>query len=684
MAAILDGKQLRLGVCYYPEQWPESLWKEDLLRMRKSGLGIIRIAEFSWNRTEPEEGYFTYDFYDRFLDLCEETGMQVIFGTPTATPPAWLTEKYPEVLNADMEGHLYRHGARRHYNYNAPVYRRLTERIVKKLAEHYAGRSCIIGWQIDNELNCETCDFYSEADTAAFRLFLRDWYGTLDALNEAWGTAFWNQTYTSWEQLHVPRKTIHHTVNPHEMLDYIRFVSASARSFCALQSRILRQYLKPGDFITTNGLFGRLDNHQMTAESLDFFTYDSYPNFAFCLDMFHADDRFKDRRWSRYLTEARSVSPAFGIMEQQSGANGWNTRMEAPTPRPGQMTLWTLQSVAHGADYVGYFRWRTAVMGTEMYWHGILDYSGRDNRRLEELRQIHSKLQNLSPVAGKRYQARVALVRDYDNEWDAELDRWHGRVAEASGDALFAAAQHTHTPMDTVFLDHVSREQLKPYTVLFAPHLSIMTEEKTAMLTEYAENGGTVVFCCRSAYKNPTGQCVMEKLPGVLRGLTAADIPEYSLIAPDAGRVTVQWGEELLEASVFMDLVEPAEEGILEAVYTSDVYAGCGALVSHAVGKGKVFYYGSALNEQSARAFLQKLGAAEPWQEWLALPETCELAVRGDGEAAYAFVLNYEKTPVSVQIKHPMRELLTGEIREGCCELAGYGAMVLALRETDT
>lgn len=676
MTAILDGRRLVLGTCYYPEHWPEAMWRADLERMLETGIEVIRVAEFAWSKTEPEEGIFTYDFFDRFLDLCDAVGMKVIFGTPTATPPAWLTEKYPEVLNVDVEGHTYYHGARRHYNYNAPVYRMLAARIVEKLGEHYAKRGCVIGWQIDNELNCETDEFHSEADSAAFRLFLRDKYGTLDALNAAWGTVFWNQTYTAWEQVHVPRKTISNSTNPHEVLDYTRFVSASARSFCKLQSDILRKYLKPGDFITTNGMFPSLDNHQMTKESLDFYTFDSYPNFAYCLDGYNPSDAdLRDRHWSRSLCDVRSISPRFGIMEQQSGANGWNTRMEAPTPRPGQITLWTMQSVAHGADYVSYFRWRTATMGTEIYWHGILDYSGRDNRRLAEVRAVREKLEKLTPVAGQPYRARVALVKDYDNIWDARLDRWHGRVTEASELALFAAAQRTHTPMDVVYLDHADGEALARYDALFYPHPTIMTAERADMLRRYAEGGGTVVFGCRSAYKDLTGQCVTDRLPGLLRDLTGADVPEYSFIAPDAGTVTVDWGGDTLEAAVFTDLVAPIDGGVLEATYTADYYAGSGALVSKAVGKGRAYYYGTAFTEATARTFLKKLGVASPFAGDLVLPEGCELAVRGD----YAFVLNYPKAPATITLKRPLAELLSGETLSGEVELPPYGVAVFKL-----
>ncbi len=210
---------------------------------------------------------------------------------------AWLTEKYPEVLNARMDGVLLRHGARRHYNYNSPVYQELSARITGKLASHYAKRDCIIGWQLDNEINCEVDVFYSESDTVAFRRFLKEKYGTIDALNEAWGTAFWNQTYTDWKEVYVPRTTISDSTNPHEVLDYTRFVSASARRFAKMQSDIIRRYLKPGDFITTNGLFGNPDNHTMRRESLDFMTYDSYPNFAYCLDMYSDNPKnLRDRK----------------------------------------------------------------------------------------------------------------------------------------------------------------------------------------------------------------------------------------------------------------------------------------------------------------------------------------------------------------------------------------------------
>ena len=257
---LIGEHRLSLGVCYYPEHWQEDEWEKDLQRMLENGIRTVRIAEFAWNRIEPEEGVFDYSFFDRFLDVAEKAGMQVIFCTPTATPPAWLTKKYPEVLNATMEGVVYQHGFRRHYNYNSPKYQELSRRIVGRIAAHYASRPCIVGWQIDNEFNCEVAEFYSDCDVAAFREFLKKKYGTLDALNKAWGTVFWNQTYTAWDEVDVPRATPTGRVNPHRKLDFYRFISDSACRYAKIQSDILRRYVKKGDFITTNGIFGNLDS----------------------------------------------------------------------------------------------------------------------------------------------------------------------------------------------------------------------------------------------------------------------------------------------------------------------------------------------------------------------------------------------------------------------------------------
>ncbi len=551
-------KKLELGTCYYPEHWDKSLWEQDLERMLEHGIATIRVGEFAWNLTEPEEGVFTFDFWDGFFDLVEKKGMKVIFGTPTATPPAWLTERYPEVLNARRDGTLYRHGMRRHYNYNSKIYQQLSCRIVEQLGQHYGKRPCIVGWQIDNELNCETDEFYSESDTLAFREFLQEKYGTLEELNKAWGTLFWNQTYTAWEQVYVPRPTIYDGTNPHQHLDYLWFVSESAIRFCQMQRDILVKYRKPGDFITTNGLFPSLDNHRMARECLDVYTYDSYPNFAYDVDADPKHDRnLKDRKWSRNLMEVRSICPHFGIMEQQSGAGGWNNRMEAPVPKPGQMMLWAMQSIANGADYISFFRWRTAVFGTEMYWHGLLDYDNRPNRKLAELRQIHARVEAIQEVAGADYVAPLGLLKDYDNVFDVKVDNWHRRVSTPSETEIFVAAQLAHTPLDAVYLTEATTlEELLAYPVLIYPHGEILTSQRAQLLEAYVRAGGTLVLGARTGQKEVHGQCVMRPMPGLLADLTQTAVKEFTLLGPGDDPVPMEWEGHLLPTGVFNDVLE--------------------------------------------------------------------------------------------------------------------------------
>ena len=677
MNRILDGEKIVLGVCYYPEHWTKEDWEPDLRKMKENGIEAVRIGEFAWSLVEPEEGKYDFSLFGEFLDTAERYGMKVIMGTPTATPPAWLTGRYPEVLNADIQGNRFHHGGRRHYNYNSPKYRELCCGIVEKYAEHYAKHPAVIGWQIDNELNCETCLFYSESDNLAFREFVKKKYSSLKELNEAWGTVFWSQTYSDWEEVSIPKYMNTDAVNPHLQLDYIRFISQSACEFAKLQADILRRYVKEGDFITTNGIFANVDYLRMKKESLDFLTYDSYPNFAYGLDGFDAEDVMKDRKWSRNLTEVRAVSGRFGIMEQQSGANGWNTRMEAPAPRPGQMTLWTMQSIAHGADFVSYFRLRTATVGTEMYWHGILDYSGRDNRRLAELKKISGLTEKIREAAGSAYEAKAALVRDYDNMWDAGLDKWHERVDRVSVRGIFEAAQLSHTPLDFVYLDENTRlETLQKYQVLFYPHAVILSKERMALLEQYVAQGGVLVMGCRTGYKDKNGRCVREYLPGQARKLTGTDVTEYSFVAPDEGKILVNWDEEELEAAVFTDSLAPIGDAKVLGTYQNSYLKGEPGLICNAYGKGKAYYFGGAFNRETAEVFLKKLGVSEPYAETVKLPACCELAVRRKGETAYFFLLNYAKEPQKVFFETPVKNLYTGETISGSYTLEGYGTLV--------
>lgn len=650
-----------MGVCYYPEHWDETLWEDDLTRMRACGITVARVAEFAWNRFEPQEGVFDFSFFDRFLELAYRTGVQIIFCTPTATPPAWLTEAYPETLNADMDGNLFRHGMRQHHNHTSPKYLECIRRLVMQLAEHYCPHPAIIGWQIDNEINCEINRYFAESDHQGFRNYLKEKFQTLERLNECLGTAFWNQTYTSWNEIYLPRKTIHNSPNPHLALEEKRFISDAARRYIKLQADIVRQYLRPDQFITTNGLFNYLDYHTVTEESLDFITYDCYPNFAYDTAYYQpSDGAMRDRNASFNLARARCISPVFGIMEQQAGGGGWNSRMMQPEPKPGQMRLWALQAFAHGADFISFFRWRTSWIGTEIYWHGINDYANRGGRRLEELKQIRIDLDKLVSVAGESYRAEVAIVKDYDNEWDADSDIWVKPLRDQSTDAWFIALQKQHVPFDFLYLrQQTSMEDLHRYQILIYPHPAIVSEKTAQMLEQYVARGGTLILGARTGYKDIYGRCPMMVPPGYLRKLCGLTVEEITLVHPADGNVQVNWNGTLGNARHTNEILCPDADTKTLAVYIGGFYVGRAALTEHMFGKGRVLYFGAAFDSGMAGALVQYLGAEEPFRDWIVLPPEAELAVRGE----VLFVLNYMPYTITVAVRCPMQELF-GEIQQ--------------------
>lgn len=683
MRNALDLKRFYMGACYYPEHWDESLWADDLKRMKEMGFDLIRIGEFAWSIFEPQEGQFNFEFFDRFLEQAITWDMKVIMGTPTATPPAWLTHKYPEVLNVSMEGITYHHGQRRHYNYSSPIYLELCTRITREMAQHYKDHPAIIGWQIDNELNCETNVFYAEADHLEFRRWLQQKYGTLDSLNQAWGTVFWNQTYDQWDQVHLIRPTVSDSPNPHQALDEKRFISDNTISFAKLQGDILRAEA-PNQWVTTNGIFGHLDNHSMSDEILDFMSYDSYPQFS-TIYPDPGEQPLLDRKWSLSLSNVRDISPNFAVLEQQSGPGGWVNRMQMPSPHPGQMRLWTYQSIAHGADMILYFRWRTATIGTEIYWHGINDYHNQPNRRVAEATTVGKELQKVGErIVGKRYVAQVAMLRDYDNEWDGELDQWHGSLSRPSELSWFKALQYVHIPTDVVTIrpggETEQLQDLANYQVLIYPHPAILREDTAEMLQKYVENGGSVVFGCRTGYKNEFGHCRMQPLPGPVAELSGIQVEDFTMVNGTASPVNVQLSQHtnLFNAPSFNDILRVHADTVeVLGTYASSYYKGKPALTVNRVGKGKVYYWGAAFDLSIAAELLRQLQITSPLKGWCEVPETVEVAIRADIHEELLFLLNYSDEEVEVMIHMPTEELLQGSQLQGTVTMEPYGVWVL-------
>ncbi|OMF03796.1 beta-galactosidase [Paenibacillus amylolyticus] len=686
MAKSIQMDELKMGVCYYPEHWSDALWEDDFRRMKEMNITVIRMAEFAWSIFEPEEDQFDFSFFQKALDLAHQYGLSVILGTPTATPPAWLTSKYPEVLNANKDGVLYQHGMRRHTNYSSPIFRQQCEKIVRNMVIAYKDHPSLIGWQIDNEFNCHMDVFYAEADHVAFREWLKNRYESLENLNQAWGTVFWSQTYTDWEQVHLTRNMVSQSPNPHLGLDEKRFISANTISFAKLQVDIIRE-LDPKHWITTNGTFGHLDNHEMTEELLDFFSYDSYPQFATIFPGTD-DNALQDRAWSMKLSNVRNMSPNFCVMEQQSGPGGWVDSIGMGTPRPGQIRLWSYQSVLHGTDLLVYFRWRTATFGTEMYWHGINDYHNQPNRRVREVAQVGEEFAKIGRViAGTTYQADVAILQDYDNLWDGELDEWHGPLQQQSVRSWYKQLQYRHIPTDMVTLQPTTTlEELSEYKVIIYAHPAIMTDETAELLQAYVSQGGTLFFGARTGYKDLRGHCYMRPFPGAVAELCGVTVEDFTLIKGTVPAAELQWNgtsERLQEGTPtagFNEVLHVEHPDVqVVAEYTSEYYAGSPVLTKREVGQGQVWYYGAAYNEPVVDAILDEIGLSSPVDDLVEVPSEVELGIRSGEDKAYVFLLNYSDQQAAIKLKKEAKELLSGTTMQNEINMSAYGVFIFEI-----
>ncbi|MEQ8858930.1 MAG: beta-galactosidase [Pseudomonadales bacterium] len=411
----------RLGVCYYPEHWPESRWADDARRMRELGITRVRVGEFAWSRLEPRRGRFHWDWLDRAIDTLAGAGLGVVLGTPTACPPKWLVDECPEILPADAAGRPRRFGSRRHYCFSSDRYRAEARRIVGAMAERYGEHPAVVAWQTDNEFGChDTVISHGAAAVAAFRGWLERRYRTVDALNQAWGTVFWSQEYGSFAEIDAPAHTVTEA-NPAHRMDFQRFSSDQVVSFNREQVEILRA-ASPGRPITHNfmGLFTDFD-HFAVGRDLDVASWDSYP-LGF-LQQWRFDD--VDRRLYRrqghpdFAGFHHDLYRAVGagrmwIMEQQPGPVNWASHNAAPLP--GMVRLWIWEAIAHGAELVSLFRWRRAPFAQEQMHAGLLNVDGELDQGGVEVARVHDELAALTPLPSLE-RSPVALVFDYAACW---------------------------------------------------------------------------------------------------------------------------------------------------------------------------------------------------------------------------------------------------------------------------
>ena len=410
-----------LGVCYYPEHWPEAIWAEDAARMAEAGLTWVRIGEFAWSRLEPKPGDLRLDWLDRAIDTLGAAGLKVVLGTPTATPPRWMLDRHPDMLPWDRQGRPRGFGSRRHYDFSHEGYRAECARIVAILAQRFGRNPHVAAWQTDNEYGChDTVHSYSPVAAAAFRRWLAARYGDIAALNAAWGNVFWSMDYASFDQIGLPNLTVTEA-NPAHWLDFRRFASDEVAAFNRLQTGIIRAHSAAPILHNYMGRITEFD-HFATGADLDAASWDSYP-------LGFLEDR-SDEGEARKAAFARQGDPDFQafhhdlyravgrgrwwVMEQQPGPVNWAPYN--PAPLPGMVRLWTWEAFAHGAEVVSYFRWRQAPFAQEAMHAGLLTPDSRHAPGLAEAAQVARELGN-RPEVETHPPARVGLVFDYESAW---------------------------------------------------------------------------------------------------------------------------------------------------------------------------------------------------------------------------------------------------------------------------
>lgn len=626
-----------LGVDYYPEQWESARMEADMDRILELGGNVIRIGEFAWHRMEPEEGRFDFSYFDGVIAMAKAKGLQVILGTPTATPPAWLIHKYPDILSQFENGASRAFGGRHVACYSHETYRAYCAKIITRLAQHYKGEPAIIAWQIDNELGHEGSDqCWCPRCRASFQQFLREKFGgDIRALNETYGTAFWSQEYNNFDEIPLPAPTIT-THNPALRLDWERFCSEKLHSFAQFQAELLRKII-PGAVVMHDfpgGGLGKHADYSALAGTLDRVAYNNYPvwggqkeplppsEIAFGLD---------------YIRGLKGEN--FWITEAIMGAQGHD--VTGFLPRPDQAKLWSWQGMAHGCEGLLYFRYRGATKGAEQFCYGILDADNVPRRRFYEVQRFFNEVRPYESVLTTPVHSDAAILYDYDSlssfriqqqslllDCEAEMKRLHG--------VLFRAGQ-------SVDVIPASRD-FSGYRLVIIPNMIVTDPDFTDRLKAYVAGGGVAVVTYRTAVKDRDNNLVFGKTIPVdlcdLLGLFVEEtesVQEYHCIplAGETGSGT---------AGIFRDMIVPQGAQTLWR-YDDPFYRRYAAITRNSWGKGTVYYVGTTPDQAILnRVIGQAMEAAG--LESLALPDGVESVVRGSGEARVRILLNHNETTV--------------------------------------
>lgn len=614
---------IKIGVDYYPEQWDRALWTDDIRRMKEVGVSLVRIAEFAWSRLEPTEGNFDFDWLDEVIERLASAGIKIVLGTPTNCPPLWIYRKYPETLRTEKNGQKTATGIRGHRCLTSRKFRFFSERIVAYMAQRYGRNPAIVAWQIDNELDSNHC--CCPECTAAFQGFLKKKYGTIENLNRIYGNEVWSGDFSGFDEIFPPMGNYSpNWMNPSFMLDYERFTSHSTAEYIRFQRDILRQ-ICPETVITTNACFGgNTPDYYKIFDRLDIASYDNYPSLvvregrppsqAFTLD--------KVRGFKR---------ENFWIMEQMSGGFGCWAPM-SPTPYPGMLKGYSLQAIAHGADSVLHFRWRTSVKGAEMFCHGILDHDNADNRRFSEFKELIHELNSLGISENTVVKSPIAFLYSYEQEYAMKIQRMSDGFSYAEQvELLYGAFAAYGVNIDVI----EETAPLNGYRVVVLP-VHFVTDAKTLEnIKNFVAGGGVALVTYMSGMKDKYNNCRLIPLPCEFSDLCGLTVEEYDPVGKNPA--IVRYGGRTYDCGLWCEVLRLAGAESLGS-YESGFYKGRAAVSRNIFGKGSCWYLGTAgvdLYRAVARDLLDEVNIF--CEE---LPPGLEKCSRENEEIKYVFYFN--------------------------------------------
>ena len=648
---------LAMGTSWYPEQWPEERWDADLALMERAHFRVVRLGEFAWARMEPADGEFDFAWLDRAIAAAARHGLKVVLGTPSAAPPIWLTEAHPDTLRMEEDGRVQPHGGRQQGSGASATYRRYAVRIAAAMARRYGHNPAVVGWQIDNELGVETFDPDARV---RWRQWLSDRYGTVDALNRRWSTEYWSQRYQRFDQV---RLTLREDQNPALVLDTHRFFTSIWTSYVAEQVAAIRAHADPRQFVTTNSTLwnNRYDAYPAHA-SLDLASWDAYvpdgrPDWM-ALALHHAVVRgFKQRN--------------FWLMEAQPGWVNWGANNRALDPGQTRELAW--QAVAHGADAVLYWQWRSAPGGQEQYHGTLVGADGTPMPVYSEIARTADEFARIGPlVTGTTPQAEIAMLYSRDSRWAIEHQRFardYDPVAVMKDwyRPLFAAGR----AIDVL----PPGADLSRYRLVLAPSLNVLDGTTATELERYVRGGGQLVLGPRSGMKDGDNALWPLRQPGPLAALLGAHVETFHALdetAPVTGTVTGiarTWAETLA--------VDRAGVEVIARYGAGGWLAGKPAIVTGAVGRGRVTYVGALLDADGqaalARMLVRDVPAAIPASDGI------ERAIRQGGGRRMLIAINHADNPAPFTVP-PGGRLVLGDLNEG--QLAGHGVAVIVLAQT--